>query len=152
MTGRGFSLLEAMVSVAMVGVLGAGSLALASHVTAQGAENRLRALATTDGQATLERVVHLASISARHGGAARFCELLKADGGPLAGGTTPAGLCPFLSTTGVPVAGAPLQRSVDLTEADLDGAPALRVAATLTGRDLRRPVVFSTLLPLAGLR
>jgi hypothetical protein len=152
MTRRGFSLIEAMTATAMVGVLGAGSIALVTHVTNQGAENRLRALATADAIGAVERTTQLVSVAAAHGGRNRFCELVRAPGGPLAGGDEPAGVCPFLTASNIPVPGSVLRRTVDLVDVTIDGAPALRVVATVTGGDLRRPLVFSTLLPLAGLQ
>jgi Tfp pilus assembly major pilin PilA len=84
-TTRGFSLIEAMVSAAMVGILGAGSIALVTHVTTQGAEGRLRALATADALSTVEEITQLVGVAAAHGGSRRFCELAAATGGPLAG-------------------------------------------------------------------
>ncbi len=148
---RAFSLLEVMVSAAMVGLLGAGALSLVTHVGRETGDERNRALATADAIATVERITRLVSVASAHGGGARLCELLEAAGGPFAGGDAPAGVCPERSVTNVPVEGATtLRRAVTLTKVDIDGAPAFRIVVTITGPAMRLPVVFTTIVPIAG--
>lgn len=150
MTTRGFTLIEAMISAAMVGILGAGALSLVTHVTTQSGEERLRALAVADATATVERLTQLVSVASTHGGAIRFCELVEGAGGPLSGGDAPVGVCPERSAANIPIAGARLRRAVTLSAVDIDGVQGFRIVVTITGVSLRRPVVFSTILPISG--
>lgn len=149
-TARGFSLIEAMMSAALVGVLGAGALSLVSHVFSRGADERQRALGIADATASLDRVAQLVGVSASFGGAARLCELLEATGGPLAGGTTPTGICPERAATNIPIAGTRLKRAVNITAIDFDGVPGFQVIVTVSGAGLARPIVLTTALAIGG--
>ncbi len=149
-TKRAFSLIETMVSAALVGILGSGALSLASHVFSRGADERQRALATADATATIDRISQLVSVAAPHGGAPRFCELLATTGGPLEGGAAPTGTCPERSSSNIPVAGTRLKRAVTILSSNFGGSGAYVVTVTVTGPSLAKPVVLTSMLAIGG--
>ncbi|MDP2346052.1 MAG: prepilin-type N-terminal cleavage/methylation domain-containing protein [Deltaproteobacteria bacterium] len=148
---RGFSLIEVMVSLAMVGLLGAGAFTLVSATSAATAAARTRAAATADAIATIDRVLNLAGVASAYGGPLPFCALVQGPGGPMdAAAGTVTGTCPTLSVTGIPITSTELRRSVEIETAAIGAATGLRLTVTATGPGLAKPVVATTLLMIGG--
>lgn len=140
---RGFSLLETMIAVAIVGLIGMGVANLLTENTRQYTDTRARLVISAAAQQTFERVIALAGTSSLYGGSDAFCETVVAGGGPLAGGSVVAGhtSCPddYWVTT-IPIDGSTLTQEVRLTSVSLGAADGLDIVVLVnnprTNRDL----------------
>ena len=142
---RAFSLIETLVAAAMLGLIAAGLMTTMSFAATQNARTRVHALAATEGQAAMDRLVgtlQVASSTSRSD--AQLCELLVA--GPLsaAGGGTAGGTCPALSLTSASVQGTAIRKTITLTDASIGSRPGLLATITISGPQLLRDLVFKT--------
>ena len=139
---KGLTLLEVMVSAAIVGIMGAGALSLLSHLYKEEASNRLKAIALADASLTLDRIVNSATVAAGFSQATTFCQLLQAANNPMDGGTV-SGTCPELVSVNAPVAGSGGQLTRDVTITKQSG-DLYDVVIQVHGERLLYPVTLKT--------
>lgn len=151
---RAFTLIEAMVSLALLSVIGAGSLSLVSNVLSTTAHLRLKTTAAADLQTTTDRIYMLAAITSNYEQASTaFCNVLTTTDGPAAGtATSTSGTCPGESSTytiTVPISGTPLLRTISLQKVAAGSVDLTQVTVSIAGTGLQATQALTTLLPLA---
>jgi prepilin-type N-terminal cleavage/methylation domain-containing protein len=150
-TARGFSLLEVMISVALVGLIGAGAFTVVSVTTDLTTAARARAAASSEASATLDRVVNAAAVSSTNGGSAVFCQLVELAGGPMdATAGAASGTCPLRSVANIPVAGTTMTKTVTIADATIGAASGYELSVSISGAGLRAPVLVKTWFVIGG--
>lgn len=130
----------------MLSLIATALLTTMSYAASESGRNRVRAIASSDANAQLERTLGLLQVGAA-GTEADRCALLTAVGGPfdVASGGTLTGTCPLFTASNVPVQGSALRRTISLTSEDIGtGHPGLHVRIVVSGSQLLRPLTFDT--------
>lgn len=150
MRTRGFSMIEVMISSAIVGLIGAGAMTVAVQAGREAGHERSRTVAIADAQSTVDRIYNAAGVVAAYGGATRLCQFLSSSGAPMdvTGGGTLSGTCPNRTATNMPVAGTVLRRTVAMSSITFGSGTATQVVVTISGGRLMHDVVLKTVLPL----
>lgn len=145
---RGFSLVEAMISAAILALSAAGVVTMLTYTVGEAGKTRIRTIAASDAVETLDRVQAIMSVANRHSLTdAQLCTALKEASGPLstANGGTVAGTCPALTATNLGVGTTSLTRDVTLVQEDIAvGKPGLVVTVTIRSPSLSSPVVVKS--------
>lgn len=146
----GFSLLETMVAVAIVGFIGSGTALLLSHNAKAAAETRMRVTLAAESEAVLLRMISMADLSRVHGGSTTFCQAVVAGSGPMAGGTL-TGTCPSsYSSADAVVENSSLKRTVSIVSTTIGEQQGYEITVSVSSPRMAAPVSVSSLIPRFG--
>lgn len=146
----GFSLIETMIAVAIVGFIGSGTSLLLSYNARAAAQARARITVAAEAEAVLLRMITMADLSRIHGGSSTFCQAVVANGGPMAGGTT-SGTCPSsFTSSAAAILGSPLTRDVRIASTTIGEHSGYEITVSVNSPRLAAPVSVSSLIPRFG--
>ena len=134
-SAQGFTLIETMIAVVMVGLMGTGVANLFRENIRQYSETRTRLLISSAAQQTFERVVSIGGTSSLYGGATDFCDSIIATGGPLAGGTVDgsATTCPTdYIVREIPIYGTHLTKTVTMSAVTIGSGTGIELVIQIT--------------------
>lgn len=129
-----------MIAAALLALIGASLLSTMTFAAKSASKTRARSVASAEANRIIDQLyLYMQIASAKSVDVARFCDLVKAAGGPL--GPSATGTCPNLTVSGRAVEGSTLAADVVLASQNLGTKPGLFVTVTVRSPELADPVV-----------
>lgn len=141
-----------MVAGAILTTVAAAVLMTMSYSASATAKARVRAIASSEAQTALDRMMILSGINdASNGTDALRCSLFQAAGGPMDAttGATVTGSCPtsvgdVLTVSDIPIPKSTLKRTVEIESQNIGAAPGLVIRVSVSGAELPTPILITS--------
>jgi hypothetical protein len=135
-----------MIAAALLALIGASLLSTMAFSSRSASTTRARSVASGEANRVIDQLVILMQIaSAKSTDVNRFCDLVKASGGPMEGAT---GTCPDLTVTNKAIVNSSLKADIAIASTTIGSKNGLTASVTVSGGQLsaNEKVTVNTLL------